>query len=163
MANIGWHHHHTLLPLIMGSPVSPCGVIGSRRWYMHIWNKLAMVHHQVLWLLIPSTVQVGISHHMHGSINIEFLAKLLNSRQESGKNTLILQFLAFWVLVSISGVIFHLSTHLKQMKLRFNHPFIVSQLLREVLHISICLDNTISRKKLNICQATFSNKKYMLH
>jgi len=91
-------------------------------------------------------VQVGISHHVCGSVNIEFLAKPLNSRRESGENTPILQFSAFWALVSISGVTFHLSAHLKQMKLRFNCPFIVSGLLREVSRVSIRLDNTISRK-----------------
>ncbi len=49
------------------------------------------------------------------------------------------------------------------MKLRLNHPFIVSGLLREVSHVSIHLDNIISRNRLNIYQAIFPNKKYMLH
>ena len=108
-------------------------------------------------------VHISISHHVYGSVNIEFLAKPLNSRQESGGNTPILQFSVFWVLVSNSGVVFHLSAHLKQVKLRLNCPFIVSGLLREVLCVSIRLDNTISGKGLNTCQATFLNKKYMLH
>jgi hypothetical protein len=68
------------------------------------------------------------------------------------------------VLVSNLGVVFHLSTHSKQVKLGLNCPFIVSGLLlREVLRIFIRLDNTISRKGLDTCQATFLNKKYMLH
>jgi hypothetical protein len=48
-------------------------------------------------------------------------------------------------------------------KLGLDYPFIVSGLLREVSHIFIHLDNMISRKGLDTCQATFLNKKYMLH
>jgi len=113
--------------------------------------------------LTLTTVQVGVSHHVHGKVNIEFLAEPLNSRRESGENTPILQFSGFWALVSNLGVVFHLSAHLKQVKLGLNCPFIVSGLLRKVSRIFIRLDNTISRKGLETCQATFLNKKYMLH
>ena len=142
-------------------------------YVIHIqWEKFIVSHRHFhsysIFLLfsiiyVCSTVQVGVSHHVHGRVNIEFLAEPLNSRWESGENTPILQFSGFWVLVSNLGVVFHLSAHSKQVKLGLNCPFIVSGLLREVSRVSIRLDNTISRKWLNTCQATFPNKKYMLH
>jgi hypothetical protein len=57
---------------------------------------------------------------MHGGLTIECPAEPLKSKQESGENMPILQFLGFWALVSNSWVVFHLSTHLEQVKLRLN-------------------------------------------
>jgi len=56
-----------------------------------------------------------------GGLNIESLAEQPKSKRESGENMLILQFLVFWALVSNSRVIFLLSAHLEQAKLRLNH------------------------------------------
>ena len=57
---------------------------------------------------------------MHGGLTIECPAEPLKSKQESGENMPILQFSVFWVIVSNSGVVFHLSAHLEQVKLRLN-------------------------------------------
>ncbi len=58
---------------------------------------------------------------MCGGLNIESPAEQPKSKQESGENMPILQFSVFWALVSNSGVIFVLSAHLDQAKLRLNH------------------------------------------
>jgi len=57
---------------------------------------------------------------MRGGLSIECPAEQLKSKRESGENMPILQFSVFWALVSNSGVVFHLSAHLEQVKLRLN-------------------------------------------
>ena len=50
---------------------------------------------------------------MHGGFTIECPAEPLKTKRESGENMQILQFFVFRVLVSNSGVVFHLSAQLE--------------------------------------------------